>query len=609
MTGGTDKTGALKTNLLQPGTEVLQGRFRVMELLGRGGMGDVYLAEQISLGRKVALKTLREDLSLQPGMTERFKREALLLSQVDHPSVVRVIDFGQADASYVLVMEYVEGESLALTAREPIAVERAVRVLKDIAEGLETIHAKGIVHRDLKLDNVLLTRSGSSERARLLDFGIARFAESDAPGNSVTQAGLVLGTPEYISPEQATGGKVEPRADVYAFGILAYRLLSGRHPFEGPSAREFLLQHISQAPPPLQSFAPQVPAPLAQLVMACLEKDPAKRPDGGKGLVAALAALGPLAAVNTTPSPGALGFADTMIRPTPAAPVPPPVPTASLGPQGPGVAAAAPPVAAPAAPAPASPTPAAQAVQVAQAALQTTARKLPRWAPVLSVAVGALILIFSLMPRLTEDPAVAKAAALLDQGKPAPALEAIDASKNRNEGALRMLRAEAFHQLQRHDDEWSLVAGTPEDGLAQMRPALLAALLTDYPKNDESESLRAALAHLPKAQQKKLREWAKASWSAAQWGALRYADTEHLEGTDLAAGYLKVLESNDCEVLAIASRRLGELGEKAAIEPLKKVANAPRKSVLGGFITRSCGHDEARDALRKLGVPPEELPR
>src|SRR5882724_9679815 len=113
-----EKTSASASTLLQPGTEVLQGRFRVVELLGRGGMGDVYLAEQVSLGRKVALKTLREDLSTQPGMTERFKREALLLSSVDHPAVVRVIDFGQTDSTYVLVMELVDGENLALSVRE-----------------------------------------------------------------------------------------------------------------------------------------------------------------------------------------------------------------------------------------------------------------------------------------------------------------------------------------------------------------------------------------------------------------------------------------------------------------------------------------------------------
>src|SRR5262249_28041874 len=161
---------------------------------------------------------------------------------------------------------------------------------KDIAEGLAAIHARGIVHRDLKLDNVLLAKTGNVERARLLDFGIARLAEADGPGGAMTQAGLVLGTPEYLSPEQATGGQNDARAPVYAFGILAYRLLTGRHPFDGPSAREFLLQHISQDPPTLTLVAPHLadhPA-LARLVMACLSKKAEGRPDGGKGLLAEL---------------------------------------------------------------------------------------------------------------------------------------------------------------------------------------------------------------------------------------------------------------------------------------------------------------------------------
>jgi serine/threonine-protein kinase len=284
-----EATSASKASFLKAGTEVLQGRFRVLELLGKGGMGEVYLAEQVSLGRKVALKTLRDDLSVQPGMTERFKREALLLSSVDHPSVVRVIDFGEALGTYVLVMEYVEGENLAVAVRQgPFEPVRALRVLKDIAEGLAEIHGKGIVHRDLKLDNVLLAGPPGAERARLLDFGIARLAEASGPEQPMTQAGLVLGTPEYISPEQATGQKLDARADVYAFGVLGYRMLSGQHPFPGPTARDFLLQHISAEPP--QLVVPGMPR-LEKLVMSCLEKRPSDRPDSGKGLLAALSAI------------------------------------------------------------------------------------------------------------------------------------------------------------------------------------------------------------------------------------------------------------------------------------------------------------------------------
>ena len=284
-----EPTSASKATFLKPGTEVLQGRFRVLELLGKGGMGEVYLAEQVSLGRKVALKTLRDELATQPGMTDRFKREALLLSSVDHPSVVRVIDFGEAGGTYVLVMEYVEGDNLAVAVRQgPFDPVRAVRVLRDIAEGLAEIHGRGIVHRDLKLDNVLLATAAGGERARLLDFGIARLAEAEEQGQAMTQAGIVLGTPEYISPEQATGQRIDVRSDVYAFGVLAYRMLTGHHPFPGPTARDFLLQHISAEPP--QLVVEGFPR-LEKLVMSCLAKKPSDRPDGGKGLLQALQAI------------------------------------------------------------------------------------------------------------------------------------------------------------------------------------------------------------------------------------------------------------------------------------------------------------------------------
>ncbi|MBL8952820.1 MAG: protein kinase [Myxococcaceae bacterium] len=280
-----EPTSASQSGLLRPGSLVLQDRFKVLEVLGKGGMGEVYLAEQVSLGRKVALKTLRDDLATQPGMTDRFKREALLLSSVDHPSVVRVIDFGEAAGTYVLVMEFVEGDHLAAALREgPFEPARALRVLRDIAEGLAEIHAKGIVHRDLKLENVLLAK----DRARLLDFGIARLAEAEGPGQAMTQAGMVLGTPEYLSPEQATGERIDARTDVYAFGILAYRLLAGHHPFPGPTARDFLLQHVSSEPAPLKLDAAPV---LASVVMKCLAKKPYERPEDGKGLLEALQAV------------------------------------------------------------------------------------------------------------------------------------------------------------------------------------------------------------------------------------------------------------------------------------------------------------------------------
>ncbi|QAT88204.1 serine/threonine protein kinase [Corallococcus coralloides] len=328
-------------------------------------MGEVYLGEQVSLGRKVAIKVLHHDLHAQAGMAERFKREARLLSAVEHPAVVRIVDFGQSGDAACLVMEFVEGQSLydALQGG-PLLAPRALALLQQLAEGLAAIHDKGIIHRDLKPENVLISPSTRGEQARLLDFGIARLVEPEA-GTALSQVGVVLGTPEYLSPEQAVGAKVDTRSDLYSFGVLAYRVLSGRLPFDGPSPRHFLSQHASHAPLPLDRAAPQLSryVGLLSLVMRLLDKDPAKRPQTATELADALglahAALmaftpsqgTPIVHANTTPSAGTAAFGMN-----PAAPAVPGSGTAAFGvnpaPAGAGtsafgVAQAAPPVTAP----------------------------------------------------------------------------------------------------------------------------------------------------------------------------------------------------------------------------------------------------------------------
>ncbi|WP_199733718.1 MULTISPECIES: protein kinase [unclassified Corallococcus] len=353
--------------MLAPDALVLDGRFRVLKPLGSGGMGEVYLGEQVSLGRKVAIKVLHHDLHAQAGMAERFKREARLLSAVEHPAVVRIVDFGQSGDAACLVMEFVEGQSLydALQGG-PLLAPRALALLQQLAEGLAAIHDKGIIHRDLKPENVLISPSARGEQARLLDFGIARLVEPEA-GSALSQVGVVLGTPEYLSPEQAVGAKVDTRSDLYSFGVLAYRVLSGRLPFDGPSPRHFLSQHASHAPLQLDRAAPQLSryVGLLSLVMRLLDKDPAKRPQTANELAEALglahAALmaftpsqgTPIVHANATPSAGTSAFGLN-----PAAPAGPSSGTAAFGvnpaPAGPGsgtsafgVAQAAPPVTAP----------------------------------------------------------------------------------------------------------------------------------------------------------------------------------------------------------------------------------------------------------------------
>ncbi|WP_434299054.1 protein kinase domain-containing protein [Corallococcus exiguus] len=308
--------------MLAPDALVLDGRFRVLKPLGSGGMGEVYLGEQVSLGRKVAIKVLHHDLHAQAGMAERFKREARLLSAVEHPAVVRIVDFGQSGDAACLVMEFVEGQSLydALQGG-PLLAPRGLALLQQLAEGLAAIHDKGIIHRDLKPENVLISPSARGEQARLLDFGIARLVEPEA-GSALSQVGVVLGTPEYLSPEQAVGAKVDTRSDLYSFGVLAYRVLSGRLPFDGPTPRHFLSQHASHAPLPLDRAAPQLSryVGLLSLVMRLLDKDPVKRPQTATELAEALglahAALmaftpsqgTPIVHANATPSAGTSAF-------------------------------------------------------------------------------------------------------------------------------------------------------------------------------------------------------------------------------------------------------------------------------------------------------------
>jgi len=278
---------------------IFGGRYRVLEKLGSGGMADVYLAEQTSLGRKVALKVLRRNVATSPGMVERFRREALLLSTVDHPNVVRVLDFEAGDDGTALVLEYVEGQRLdALVESGPVPLSRAIYLLRQLARGLAAIHALGIVHRDLKPENVVLTRGPEGvEIARLLDFGVARLLEPvDSPADGrgfVTQSGVGTGTPAYISPEQVRGLPPDPRSDVYAFGVTAYLVLTGRLPFPGPRLEDYLKQHTEESPATLSTWAPDVAGAepkLAELVVRCLAKEPKDRPADGRALLEELEA-------------------------------------------------------------------------------------------------------------------------------------------------------------------------------------------------------------------------------------------------------------------------------------------------------------------------------
>ena len=265
------------------------GQYRVVCLLGEGGMGAVYEARQEPLDRRVALKTLHPEYAGDKDALARFFNEAKILSQLEHPSIVQVSDFGTAaDGTAYLVMEYLRGQSLGrrlseLNKRsERLPVVRALQFGFQIADVLAVAHTKGIVHRDIKPDNLMLISDAiapGGERVKLLDFGIAKLTHDGDKGGVKTATQTVMGTPSYMSPEQCAGaGGVDAKTDVYALGCVLYEALSGRPPFVAEGAGQLIGMHLFQSPPNLLSVAPKVPSAIAELVHRLLTKDRANRP-------------------------------------------------------------------------------------------------------------------------------------------------------------------------------------------------------------------------------------------------------------------------------------------------------------------------------------------
>jgi eukaryotic-like serine/threonine-protein kinase len=258
--------------------QVVADRYEVLELLGVGGMGCVYRARHIRIRKLVALKTLHAALLGSPEAIARFEREAIAAARIDHPNVVNATDFGHLpNGRYYLVLELVEGRNLRseLETQGHLPIQRALSIGRQIASALAAAHPLGIVHRDLKPENVMLVaRSDNPDLVKVLDFGIAKFTTEEA-AQPLTQLGTVCGTPQYMSPEQASGKPVDGRSDLYALGIILFEMLTGKLPFEAADALGFIMQHLNGTPAPLPL---QIPEALRQLVQSLLEKNPAKRP-------------------------------------------------------------------------------------------------------------------------------------------------------------------------------------------------------------------------------------------------------------------------------------------------------------------------------------------
>src|SRR5262245_40371796 len=260
-------------------------QYRIERLLGRGGMGAVYLAHELALDRHVAIKVLLPEQAGAPELRERFKREARTAARLTHPNIVPLHTFGEVSGLMYFVMGYVDGESLAasLRRRAPLDADTTRALLASVCDALDYAHRQGIVHRDIKPDNILI--DASSGTPLLLDFGIAKASLSDA---QLTTDGQLMGTPHYMSPEQAMGkADLGPRSDLYSLGVVAYEMLSAKLPFEAAAAIEALTRRLPHEPRPLASVA-QVPTDFAHAIDRCLQKDPAQRWPDAKSLREAL---------------------------------------------------------------------------------------------------------------------------------------------------------------------------------------------------------------------------------------------------------------------------------------------------------------------------------
>jgi eukaryotic-like serine/threonine-protein kinase len=346
--------------------QLIGGRYRVTGVLGEGGMGIVYVGEQQmgSTVRKVAIKTLHQHLSKDPSVLARFHRECGTVAQLEHPNTIKFYDFGStADGTLYIAMEFVAGRSLADVVQQgPISSERVTKIMRQVCGALDEAHTQGIIHRDLKPENIVLTdRAGETDFVKVLDFGIAARTESaDAQKEAkLTQQGMVLGTPPYMSPEQFTGKALDARSDIYSLAVMAYELLTGKLPFEADTPWQWATQHMTAQPIPFEVSAPakHLPEYMRRAILRGLSKDREQRQttarefftelsDGGRMTVEAspadlavartgTASMDAVPAFASGPAQAA-PFAPAQHAPTPmavsaAAPVPAAPPRASSG--------------------------------------------------------------------------------------------------------------------------------------------------------------------------------------------------------------------------------------------------------------------------------------
>ncbi|HEU5088015.1 MAG TPA: protein kinase, partial [Roseiflexaceae bacterium] len=278
--------------------KVLNNRYELERKIGEGGMARVYLGRDLRLNRRVAVKVLHQHYAADRSFLSRFHHEAQAAANLHHPNIVDIYDVGQDRDIHYIVMEYVDGSDLKseILRRGALPIDEAIAIGVAVAEGLESAHRIGMVHRDVKPQNILLGRDGE---VKITDFGIAKSAFSTA----MTETGVTFGTADYLSPEQARGQPATPQSDIYSLGVTLYEALTGRLPFAGENAVAVAMQHVSETPPPLRMYAPRVPVHLESLVLQAMSKDPAQRPESAIGFARMLRAQRSMSEQDTIVSP------------------------------------------------------------------------------------------------------------------------------------------------------------------------------------------------------------------------------------------------------------------------------------------------------------------
>ena len=598
----------------------LDGRYRITAHLASGGMGAVFRAEHVYMRKEFALKVLRPDLTASPDLAERFRRESEIVASLDHENIVRVTDFGRSPEGYLfLVMELLEGESLfeRMHRAGPMSTAEVVPILLQACAGLEAAHRRGVVHRDLKPENVFLhAPGGATPVVRILDFGIAKIAGPQGPGT--TDIGMVVGTPEYLSPEQAFGQEVDARADVYAMGLVAWRMLAGRAPFQADSPRALVMKQATQPVPPLEEARPDLaafPDLLAAISSACA-KDPGARPASAAALAADLARS--VGLPTPLPAPPLLALPPHAATParTPLRTTPGPQPPASGA--GPAVGEGTPP----------GPDAAAVAGELGPLPDVTVSLPTPmppvrrpgrrRWRAGVAVA-GGLALLAGL---------AFAAAQLRERSRPLPRAQALMAEDREAEARDLLLAALAEEP---GDARLRALLGRAQERLGQVHAALESFELASQsdPSSLDGDAVDAVAAHLAgdrRTADRAARVLERVGTRAAPpvieilprtAGAQRFRTLElarrlGVEGRlDPVAAWAPLLVDPDCDLRRAAARRLGEVGGPAAIPHLRALAERREEQPVLPFLKKEltraepvCGAREAEEALRRVPSGP-----